>query len=247
LLNAADKTGISELIHLASRDLELMERKADLARYFAHMFELSGRELHVIGHFFGTDHSDGTSPRGHGSDETVGVSAILRIASQLLSASADLFMDGRTYAAAALTRQIVEIEYLTWAFAYRDKDAERWLRSSRKERENFFRPAILRKAAEGLFRGVDYSYHCELGGHPVPGGTSLLPGGDAGASQLLLSDVIGHAGRIWNNAGTWAHHNAHGRPILSRGKEMAERFNDLMANDPLNDLPPPPEWRDTKG
>ncbi len=234
---------VAETIRRAASDSHLTEKRAELARYFAEMFEQAGNELQAAGHLLGPDRADGSSPWGHGSDDTVGVSVILRIASQLLSASADLFMDGRAYAAAALTRQIVEVEYLAWAFATRDKDAQRWLRSTRKERESFFRPAKLRKAAEGQFRGVDYSYHCELGGHPVPGGTVLLQGGEVGAPQLLLSDVLGHAGRIWNHTGTWARNSQNGRPVLSRAKEMAERFNALMAIDPLAELPPPPDWQ----
>jgi hypothetical protein len=74
---------------------------------------------------------------------------ILRIGSQLVSASVDLFTDGRTYAAAALTRQLVEVEYLAWAFETRDEDAARWLRSDRAEREAFFTPRKLRLAAQG--------------------------------------------------------------------------------------------------
>ena len=242
-MTTGDPVDIAETIRHAANDPHLVERRADLARYFAKMFELAGDELHVVGHIIGTDRAVAASPREHDSDETVGVSVILRVASQLLSASVDLFMDGRTYAAAALTRQIVEVEYLAWAFATRNGDAKRWLRSTRKERETFFRPAKLREAAKGHFRGVDYSYHCELGGHPVPGGTVLLRGGESGASQLLLSDVLGHAGAILNYAGAWARNNAHGMPILTRAKEMSERFNALMAIDPLADLPPPAEWQ----
>lgn len=166
---------------------------------------------------------------------------ILRIASQLISASSDLFIDGRTYAAAALTRQIVEIEYLAWAFETRDGDAERWLRSTRQERESFFRPVKLREAAKGKFRGVDYSYHCELGGHPVPGGTVLLQDSERGFPQLLLSDVLGHAGRIWDHTAGWARNNSHGGPVLSRTVKMAERFKAWKELDPLVELPPPPE------
>lgn len=111
------------------------------------MFGAVGRELHVTGHVIGGDRVEGRSPWGHGTDETVGVSMILRIASQLVSASVDLFTDGRTYSAAALTRQLVEVEYLAWAFEMRDEDAARWLRSDRAEREEFFKPSKLRQAA----------------------------------------------------------------------------------------------------
>lgn len=139
------------------------------------------------------------------------------------------------------TRQIVEVEYLAWAFEARDRDAERWLRSTRQERETFFKPVKLREAAKGKFRGVDYSYHCELGGHPVPGGTVLLDDSDLSVPQLLLSDVLGHAGNIWDHAAGWARNNSHGEPLLSRNTAMAKRFKAWKEMDPLVDLPPPPE------
>jgi len=240
-LNPSDLSDISERIRHAGKDPQLVACRAELARFAAQEFQSAGEELHVFGHIIGPDGAAGTSPRGHGSDETVGVSVILRIASQLVSASADLFMDGRAYAAAALTRQIVEIEYLAWAFESRDGDAERWLRSTRQERESFFRPVKLREAAKGRFRGVDYSYHCELGGHPVPGGTVLLQDGEAAASQLLLSDVLGHTGRIWDHIVGWARNNDHGGPVLSRNMKMVERFKVWKEQDPLVELPPPPE------
>ena len=53
----------------------------------------------MLGHMIGPDRADGASPFGHGSDETVAVAMLLRIAGQLVSASADMFMDGRAYAA----------------------------------------------------------------------------------------------------------------------------------------------------
>jgi hypothetical protein len=53
------------------------------------------------------------------------MSVLLRIGSQLISASAELLTEGRPYAGAALPRQIIEIEYLAWAFETRDRDVER--------------------------------------------------------------------------------------------------------------------------
>lgn len=160
---------MKDTIRLAAGDESLMKHRRDLAHFTAETFLTAGTELHVLGHIIGSDRSNGASPFGHGSDETVAVSVLLRIASQLVSASVDLFIDGRGYAAAALLRQIVEIEYLAWAMEASDGEGERWLRSNRKERESFFTPAKLRKASQGKFRGKDYGYHCELGGHPVRG------------------------------------------------------------------------------
>ena len=44
------------------------------------------------------------------------VSILLRIGSFLISGANDLFISGNIYAAAALLRQLVEIESLAWAF-----------------------------------------------------------------------------------------------------------------------------------
>ena len=226
-------------IRLAAKDDSLTKFRSELARFTAETFSSAGQEIHVLGRLIGSDRADGLSPFGHGSDETVALSMLLRIASQLVSGSADMFVDGRSYAAAALLRQIVEIEYLAWAMATREGDGERWLRSDRQQRESFFSPAKLRKAAQGTFRGKDYGYHCELGGHPVPRASVLLDG-DPAVPQLLLADMLGHAGRIWNHLADWARGSASGAPVLTRNRQMVEKFSEWKCLDPLVGLPPPP-------
>jgi hypothetical protein len=226
---------IWETFSLAAKDEKLRKVRRDLAHFSSGIFLAVGTELHVLGDIIGSDRVDGVSPFGHGSDETVAVSMLLRIASQLVSSSADLFGDGREYAAAALLRQIVEIEYLAWAMETRDRDGERWLRSDRKQRESFFTPAKLRKAAQGKFRGKDYGYHCELGGHPVPGGSVLLADNPV-VIQLMVADLLGHTGRIWDHLVGWANKTSNGEPILSRSRQMSQRFDAWKSKDPLADV-----------
>jgi hypothetical protein len=228
-----------EAITAAANDKGACACRRDLARFSSAVFLEVGTELHIIGHIMGSDRADGSSPFGHGDDETVAVSLLLRITSQLISASADLFNDGRHYAAAALLRQMVEIEYLAWAFRTRDGDGDRWLRSSKEERQEFFTPAKLRIAAQGTFRSRDYGYHCELGGHPVPGANILLDE-ESVAAQVLFSDLLGHVGRIWDYLVGWAQENERGMPILERAAEMSRRFQEWKSRDILVDLPPPP-------
>jgi hypothetical protein len=228
-----------EAMAATATDSELIDLRYALAEFCSVQLNEVGIELEALGRVIGSDRVRGISPFGHGSDETVAVSVLLRITSQITSASADLFSDGRCYAAAALLRQMVEIEYLAWAFETRDGDAERWLRSTQDERLEFFKPAKLRAAAQGKFRGKDYGYHCELGGHPVPGSVILL-NGDTAVSQLLLSDLLGHIGRIWDHLVGWARENVNGTPILQRGLEMSVRFQEWKLKDLLVDLPPPP-------
>ena len=227
------------LTRRSASDSRQVAIRFQLARTTAETFSSVGTELHLAGHILGGDRVSGRSPFGHGSDEVVAVSLLLRIAGQLVSASADLFEDGRHYAAAALLRQIVEVEYLAWAFAARDSDAERWLRSTKEERREFFAPAKLRDAAQGRFRGKDYGYHCELGGHPVPQ-SALLMDGDDTASQLLLSDMLGHTGHIWNHLLAWSADQPWANSIHKQNERMCSAYAVWKGADELVDLPPPP-------
>lgn len=239
MTDEAERARITALVRASAADLEQRRIRSELAAYAATVFAESGKHLHVAGHVFGTDRVDGKSPFDHGNDEAVAISFLLLIASQLISASAELLVGGRPYAGAALLRQVVEVEYLAWAFEARDEDAATWLRSDKKLREEFFRPVKLREAAKGKFRGRDYGFHCELGGHPVPQGTVLLKDDD-GTAQLLLSDLLGHAGRIWDHLVGWAHeHGSYGRMILTDHPEMLRRFQEWKASDRMADLPPP--------
>jgi hypothetical protein len=211
-----------------------------LARATAETFSSVGTDLHAIGQIFGPDRAKGLSPGGNGSDEVVAVSLLLRVAGQLVSASADLFSDGRHYAAAALLRQLVEVEYLAWAFDARDSDAQRWLRSTEVERRDFFAPAKLRKAALGKFSSKDYGHHCEMGGHPVPRSAILL-NGDEVTCQLLLSDLLGHTGRIWNHLLDWSANQPWALPIHKQKEAMHSAYAAWKKVDRLIELPPPPQ------
>jgi hypothetical protein len=212
-----------------------------LARLTSDVFTIVGNELHAAGHLVGTDRRDGKSPFGHGDDRTVAVAMLLRIAGELVSVSSDTLNTGRHYAGSALVRQLVEVEYLAWAFETNNEDASRWLRSTKDERLKFFSPAKLRAAADGRFRSIDYSYHCELGGHPVPGSWVLL-NGDVAIAQLMLSDCLGHAERIWVHTGQWASDHGFGGIILKFLPEMAQRYAGWHQQDDLLSLPPPPDF-----
>jgi hypothetical protein len=228
-----------EAVRAVASDTAIQAVRHELARFTSKTFASTGQLLHVAGHIIGPDRVAGHSPFGHGSDETVAMSLLLRIASDLVSAAVDLFEDGRQYPAAALLRQLVEIEYLAWAFEAQDQEGQRWLRSSQSERQSFFAPAKLRKAAGNRFRAKDYGYHCELGGHPVPNSTLLLKG-DVAVAALLLSDLLGHTGRIWDHTAGWARDNSYGPQIHQSNEEMAKKYSEWKAADPLVRLPPPP-------
>lgn len=233
-----------EEIRKAAVEADQVGMRMDLARFTSKVFREVGSELHVAGHLFGTDRRDEVSPFGHGDDATVAISMLLRIGNELVSGSAELIHAGQHYAGSALIRQLVEVEYLAWAFETRNEDATRWLRSTREERKDFFTPAKLRTAAGSHFRSMDYGYHCELGGHPVPGAWVLL-NNDAAVAQLMLSDCLGHTGRIWDHTAGWARIHVNGAPVLTRSHEMNERYSRWKEFDRLNALPPPPAFPPT--
>src|SRR6266404_4847204 len=126
-ITSADLEEVRIAVSTAALDAKLITIRKDLAVFASGVFSEVGTQLHVAGYIFGTDRKEGKSPFRYGSDEVVGMSVLLRIGGQLISASAELLTEGRPYAGAALLRQIVEIEYLAWAFESRHRDAERWL------------------------------------------------------------------------------------------------------------------------
>jgi hypothetical protein len=230
---------VAEFISNSALSEPIIAMRLGLATYTSEVFLATGKELHLVGNIYGTDRKNGVSPFGNGSDETVALSLLLRIGAQLTGAAASLFKTGNDYAAAALVRQVVEIEYLAWAFETRDADAERWLRSDREIRENFFSPRKLRGASSGKFRSKDYGYHCECGGHPVPGSTLLL-GENRAHGQVIFSDLLGHTGRIWDHVVRWASGHEHAHFVLRRAPEMSKRYQEWKSMDALTTLPPPP-------
>lgn len=180
-----------------------------------------------------------TESNGDQAQINKAVTILLEIGAALISGANDLFMSGNTYAAAALVRQLVEIEYLAWAFEDNEAEAKKWITSDKEERMNFFSPAKLRKAAQGRFRAKDYGYHCELGGHPVPEAGALLESPKE-RTQLLLSDMLGHSGRIWDHLVLWAGRDEKKQAILSRHDEMLKRYVSWKQLDISTRLPPPP-------
>lgn len=136
----------------------------------------AGRVLWVGGYMTGPDRVADRSPFAFGSDATVGIATVAQVGAELLGGVVTLLPMGNRYGALALLRQLVEVEYLAWAFAENEPEAARWLRSSREERRRTWQPRHLRDRSGGRFRAVDYWRHCELGGHPTPEARLALPG-----------------------------------------------------------------------
>lgn len=159
-----------------------------------------GQILWVGGYILGTDRRDGESPFDFGSDATVALATVMQIAGELLSGATVLFKQDNLYAAAALVRQLVEVEYLAWAFAEDEDEARNWMRSSKEDRQRFWQPRHIRERADGRFRGSDYGEHCGRGGHPSPEGAALLPdhSSSVGLAPLWWYDMVSHGLSVWS-------------------------------------------------
>lgn len=113
-----------------------------------------GEVLWVGGYSIGSDRVAGSSPFGFGSDAMVGLATITQIGGELGTGVVSLLRAGNRYAAAALLRQIVEVEYLAQAFADDERIAMEWLHADRAERRRFWTPAALRDRSRGEIPSV---------------------------------------------------------------------------------------------
>jgi hypothetical protein len=169
--DAALKARIAE----AEGDEVGRECREHACRTLASTFAAVGNLLWVGGYIIGPDRVSGDSPFRFGSDACVGLGTVTQVAGELTAGAVILLERDNLYAAAALVRQMVEAEYLAWAFAEDHAEAAAWLRASREDRLKTWRPAELRKRSGGRFRAADYAWHCERGGHPTPDAMALLP------------------------------------------------------------------------
>lgn len=184
-------------------DPELARLRCDTIARVAPNLDAVGISLQKAGIAAGRGKPPNLRPREEGSGAVFAVGELARIAAELAGASGEMFCGKRHYAAAALLRQIVEIEYLTWAFATGQRGAVDWLNSTSDERWSYFRPAKLRKLGGGRFNDQDYKFHCEQGGHPVPGAGGLIGGSNPQAAQILLVDLLLHCWRIADALRYW--------------------------------------------
>jgi hypothetical protein len=148
------------------------------------------------------------------ADDVRAMGYVLQMAGELGVAAVRLFSERQHYAGAALVRQIVEIEYLTWTFREGKESVGAWFNSTHEERRKSFSPVQLRKNAKGRFLDKDYRNHCEQGGHPVPAGIPFLGGENPQLVQLMLVDMIAHLWRTWDQVRRWLDNRTSGEEVL---------------------------------
>jgi hypothetical protein len=224
----------------ASTTLSLIRRRRRVGTALGNGLERAGLTLQTHGHIIGDGRVHDASRRGNGDDEVVAVGILLRIAGELLLSTMQLVSTGHYYAGAALVRQIVEVEYLMWAFAENSTEAQRWLNSTKQERMNFFQPRHLRQRSKGRFRDKDYGHHCEMGGHPVPKSQALLGEPDARVVEVLLIDLLQHGWRTTDSAIAWATKKNVADLVRAKCDRPRAMLKAWSKTDPLYDLPAPP-------
>lgn len=158
-----------------------------------------GQMLWVSGALVGPHRVSGESRHSFGDDRVVGIATVAQIGGELARGSVELLRSDNQYAAAALVRQLLEVEYLAHAFAGEHESAAAWLRADGDERRAFWTPKKIRARADGAFINEHYWSHCDRGGHPTTEGMTLLPDH---SSQLdtpfLWADLAGHLASVWS-------------------------------------------------
>jgi len=227
-------------LDFAALDGEGRTARRAVCRALKDGFEEVGGLLHVSGHIFGDGRVNGTSPFGNGDDSLVAVGYLSQTASSLIGGAADLLEQANRYAASALIRQLVEVEYLHWAFAEDHDEAAAWLRSSHEDRMKRWQPRHLRERSKGRFRGADYSEHCEVGGHPTPKGVrSLLSSTSRTQTECLYFEAATHGESAWRYllAAVKTHSDDHGwEPPLPVTDEVAAAVDEWHHHDRIGDV-----------
>ncbi|MGA5537351.1 hypothetical protein [Mycolicibacterium nivoides] len=116
-------------------------------------------------------------------------------AARIGTAIYELARQKHTYGAIALLRQLVEFEYLLWAFNQHPESINDWATSDRGTRERSWTPSAIRSRAGTEYRRIDYTAHCEIGGHPTPEGLTWAYPDTHHA--LIHADLASHLHSIW--------------------------------------------------
>jgi hypothetical protein len=210
-----------------------------VCRTLANTLRETGSLLWVLGYMIGPERREEQSPFGFGRDATVGLALVVQTGGELLAGAVTLLEADNLYGAAALLRQLVEVEYLAWAFSEDDEQAMTWIRATPEERLALWQPRHLRKRADGRFQSSDYQGHCERGGHPTPEATLLLPdhARRLGPGVWWL-DLAEHGVKTWGHILDAADRLVEGDLVRRTADKhgLTASIERWQANDPLRSL-----------
>jgi hypothetical protein len=208
--------------------------RAALCEQIVGALQRLGHVLWIGGYFIGGDRVAGTSPFGFGSDAVVGLATVVQIAGELGRGAVALLGEDNRYAASALLRQIVEIEYLAAAFAAGDQAAMEWLHADRDERRRFWTPAAVRRRSGDRFLASDYWQHCDRGGHPTRDGRMLLPDHEPSINApLLWVELATHLSNVWTSVTAALAASAEVAAGVQVGEEVGKAIAGWRSSDEL--------------
>jgi hypothetical protein len=127
---------------------------------------------------------------------------LIRLASELAGGISLLIQNSHLYAAGALLRQLIEIEYIMYLGYADPTNLQSWYEADAAELRKIFSPQQMRKRTDGLFRDKEYWFHCEIGGHPHPTRSRLLLSSyttPVPPIAFLLPDTVQHLRRLWTS------------------------------------------------
>jgi len=157
-LEVVDEDELKAAIVSAGHDEAAASCRRDLCDCMAIALEEAGKCLWLCGAVIGSDRVDGVSPFDFGSDATVGLGTVVQIAGELSAGVIALLGHGNRYSAAALLRQMVEVEYLAWAFAEDEEEAMKLVPEGIEGRVPYKGPVtfIVQQLVGGLKAGMGY-------------------------------------------------------------------------------------------
>lgn len=157
-------------------------------------------------------------------EQMLALALLARLASQLASGIAVTLRDDITYAAGALLRQLIEVEYLMLLGYAEPAELARWYRATPDQLRKEFTPKKMRAASDGLFRDQEYWTHCEVGGHPHPRARTLLAAyqNPVSPAGVLLPDTVQHIRRLWTSTRLLL-------PQLAGGQALLDASGDNLA------------------
>ena len=132
------------------------------------------------------------------------IAAAIQMGGETARGAVLLLRDNNRYGAAALVRQVVEIEYLLCLFAQDSDEPSRWASFDLEAVRREYQPARMRERCGGRFRSAEYASHCQVGGHPrfaggyvLPEHVRLGPLSDAAVFAAGWVDLAQHLVQVW--------------------------------------------------
>jgi len=132
------------------------------------------------------------------------IAAAIQMGGETARGAVLLLRDNNRYAAAALVRRVVEIEYLLCLFGLDKGEPLRWASSDLEAVRKEYQPSRMRERCGGRFRSAEYFSHCQVGGHPrfaagyvLPEHVRMGPLSDAVIFAAGWVDLAQHLVQVW--------------------------------------------------